>query len=328
MTAHPSDRLAAYRPWLESAPIDGSTSLLTAISVYVESLAEEGVRPNTVAAFDADLRLFATTLDDSLAVGNLTADHLTAFRACMISEGPAQCSPASMRRRLTSVQSFYRHLAEAGILPQAALEADLTLAPPPNPEPASAPTPTQQRSVAPRATTRARISSGSVAASVIADEELDAMLAAAEEEARAGDWRPMLLLSLLLDTGMSKAECLALTSSDVDLEARTVSVGEGDSKRTLELTDRVADAYSAYMFQDRRQGGRVFNCTGRNLEYVLARLGRAAGMERNPSFRSLRATAAARMHREGAEGRDVAASLGISRHTWPALRRRIRETIR
>jgi len=295
MTAYDELALDPYRPWALPRGLTAASPLAAAISVYTETLAQDGASPNTVSAFDADLRLFAQCVGPEVPIGSIDSRHIERFREFLTSEREVTCSPTSLRRRLTSVQSFFRFLVDEKLVSA---------------------NPVQSTSIDAGATARR-------GADILSDDQVGALVAAGRAAAAEGDWRPLLLLSLLLCTGISKAECLALRVEDIDADAGLLNVGSGERRRSLPLDPQSVEAYRGYR-QSRAAEGKLFDCTGRNLEYVLTRLGEAAGMERHPSFRSLRATAAARLHLSGSSNEDMASRLGISRHTWPALRRRIR----
>lgn len=295
MTAYPVPNLDPDRPWALPRPISASSPLATVISVYTETLAQEGVSPNTVSAFEADLHLFADAIGGDVPVGEINSEHAEQFRRFLTEERGVPCSPSSLRRRLTAVQSLFRHLMEEGLV-QANPVVSVSVQRPRQSEPGG---------------------------DLLSEEEAEALVEAAAGDAAQGDYRPLLLVTLLLSSGISKAETLALDVTDIDPETGTLTVGHDDRRRTIELDRQAVEAFLG--FRESHSGeGRLFDCTGRNLEYVLARTGRGAGLSRNPSFRALRATAAARLESAGADNQEMAGRLGISRHTWPALRRRIR----
>ncbi len=294
MAAYPVLKLDPDRPWTLSPRIGASTPLATVISVYIETLAQDGVSPNTVSAFEADLRLFCDSAGMDVPIGEVGAEHGEQFRRFLTKERGVACSPSSLRRRLTAVQSLFRYLIDEGVVQANPIVSTTVQAPTPN-EPGG---------------------------DMLTEEEAAALVEAAAAEAGEGDWRPLLLATLLLSSGISKAEALSLDVTDIDPDSGTLSVGRDDRRRTVDLDPQVVEAFLG--FRESHSGeGRLFDCTGRNLEYVLARTGRNAGLSRNPSFRALRATAAARLHDSGADNQEMAERLGISRHTWPALRRRI-----
>ena len=264
-----------------------------AASAFVEGLARSGAGGNTVAAFAADLRLFSRAVGGDKPVGDLTPDALRRFYVELQREGRGSGNSHSLRRRGTAVTALFRYLVDEGVLDDSMM---VRVERPPEHATAEPP---------------------------LSDEEVAGLLDAARHISVDGDTRPLLLISLVLSTGMSKGELLELRTDDLDLEGRTLTVRRGMNERVVPLGADVGQALQGYRAR-RAEGGRLFPWTGRNLEYLLAHAGERAGLTRNPSFRLLRATAAARMLDSGADAEQVAEALGISKHTLPALRRRVR----
>ena len=91
------------------------------------------------------------------------------------------------------------------------------------------------------------------------------------------DTRPLVAILLVLDTGMKKGECLKLVWDDVDLVHRNVLI-KYDKKhlefknRRLPISDDCADALKHHFSRfDITNGKPLFDCTGRNLEYIFNR---------------------------------------------------------
>ena len=92
---------------------------------------------------------------------------------------------------------------------------------------------------------------------------------------RTDDCRVEVLL--VLDTGMKKGECLKLTHEDVDLMNRNVLI-KYDMRhlefknRRLPVSDDCVDALTQHFGRyDITSGKLLFDCTGRNLEYIFNR---------------------------------------------------------
>jgi integrase/recombinase XerD len=91
------------------------------------------------------------------------------------------------------------------------------------------------------------------------------------------DTRPLIAILLVLDTGMKKGECLKLVWDDVDLERASVLIKY--DKKHLEFKNRrlpiSADCAAAlkqhFERYDIASGKLLFDCTGRNLEYIFNR---------------------------------------------------------
>ena len=148
------------------------------------------------------------------------------------------------------------------------------------------------------------------------------------------DARPELLLRLLLETGIKKGETIRLRREDLDtaadpplLTVRYRMRGAGSNRepelqarnplreRRIELRDDLIPLLNAWLEQADVDQGRVFNCSARNLEYVLARLAQDAGLKRL-SFEMLRWTCALRDWQHGKEPDDIRDKLGLSESSW------------
>jgi integrase/recombinase XerD len=163
---------------------------------------------------------------------------------------------------------------------------------------------------------------------VLDDAAVADLLAVAEDRA-AHDPRPALLLRLLLDTGLKKGELLALDADDLAplAEPPSLLVRYDDPRwrqkeRRVPFSPAVAPLYEAYLNRY-RPPARLFDCTARNLEYVLADLAEAAGMAGRIGFETLRWTSALRHHRAGLSPDTLRANLGLSPITWADTSRKL-----
>ncbi len=75
---------------------------------------ERGVSPNTVSAYERDLRIYDNYLEETgvARIEDVDGECVSAFEARMAREG---LSPASVRRRMSAVRGFHRHLVREGI---------------------------------------------------------------------------------------------------------------------------------------------------------------------------------------------------------------------
>jgi integrase/recombinase XerD len=127
----------------------------------------------------------------------------------------------------------------------------------------------------------------------------------------------------LLNTGMKKSECMGIHLSHIDLshEAEpTVQVRYREARqkhkdRSLWLGAGVVPILRAYR-EKYKPAEYLFECTARNLEYVLRDLAKAAGIEGGVSFESLRWTAALRDYQAGMQTDALRQKLGLSKLRW------------
>jgi len=126
---------------------------------------------------------------------------------------------------------------------------------------------------------------------VLTPDEVEAVLEAAEKVRRASrkakpDARPYALVTLLLESGIKKGECITLSPNHVDLESpsgpllfvRYASPQHRYKERKIPLTESWVSAYLEYSSQY-TLGNRLFPWSPRRLEYLLEDLGEAAGLE-------------------------------------------------
>lgn len=143
----------------------------------------------------------------------------------------------------------------------------------------------------------------------------------------APDARPHLLVTLLLSTAVKKGETLALHLTDIVLDdaAHPLLCVRYDvprkrlKSRRLPLDPEVVATLPAYQrrYQPREH---LFECTGRNLEYVLHTVSTLAGISPNLTFETLRWTAAVRRWREGVPEDALRQWLGLSPIAWVETR--------
>lgn len=271
------------------------TSLSAAINAWGEVLASDGRSLHTVKAFTADLRLLAQFLGAGQALSNISTLDLKKFLEWMANRRAVPCSPKTFARRITSIKSFFRWLAAAGVLPT---------------DPA-APVP-QQTVLSPLP-------------EVLTADEAEAARRSAEAH-RAGprpDARPATLLGLLLHTGIKKGECLSLRPNHVDLSApggptlfvRYGEVSKRYKERKLPLGSGWISAYREYLAQYAPKD-RLFPWSPRRLEYLLEDIGKEAGLDKHLSFDMCRWTAALLDYRGGANQDAIRQKLGLSKIQW------------
>lgn len=284
---------------LEAQGLDGSSPLSKAIEAFKGYMAREGFTENTVKSFLWDLDLLRRYLGDR-PVGRISTADLKGFMDYIQHGRGKPSKPKSYARRLTTLKVFFRWLHRAEVIPRD------PAAPIPH-RPVSLPLPR-----------------------VLNEEEIRALQEAAQRLASGTrpDYRPLLLLNLLLSTGMKKTECLNIRLSDLDLADPTkpgVFIRYDNPRmqhkeRKLAIPPDLVPLIKAYREQYRPRE-RLFECTGRNLEYVLHRLARQAGISGGLTFETLRWTAALRDYRAGMPADKLRKKLGLSGMRWAEFKR-------
>jgi integrase/recombinase XerD len=284
-------------PKENTGPLRGEDSLSAAISVWEQSLREAGNTRNTVNAFTTDLRLLMHYLGGGRAVAGISTRDLQDFFHWMETERGVPCSPKTYSRRITSIKSFFRHLTEAGIYAaDPAVSVVQRLVQSPLPE-------------------------------ILSIEEARRVLSAARamrsSPGKAGpDDRPFVLVSLLLQSGIKKGECIGLKLNHVEtgggepfLFVRYTNPRQRFKERKISLARDWVEAYEHYRKQY-EPSDRVFPWSPRRLEYLLEEIGNRAGLSKHLSFDMCRWTCAVLDRRRGMEPDSVRQKLGLSRMQW------------
>jgi integrase/recombinase XerD len=253
------------------------SSLKAATGAFDDHLVRAGKTDNTRRAFASDLRLLSSYLGSERAVVTITTDDLHRFLAWMQAYSGRPCSEKTYARRVTTLKVFCAWLTDEGALPR---------------DPAAPLVHRQAAAPLPR---------------VLTDDEVTRLLEASRLRRRgeAADPRPELLVRLLLDTGIKKGELARLDVTDLDTESRPPELLVRYGSHRWRHKERrlsfdagllpIVDAYRARFAPT----GRLFDCTARNLEYVLADLVKECGLPKGTGFETLRWTSALRHHRAG-----------------------------
>jgi site-specific recombinase XerD len=257
------------------------------IAEFDRHLARRPLSENTRKAFLGDVRIFArflqagptdgSTPSRTVALAEITADSIKAFLTHQERSSIAS-SPKSIERRLTSLKVFFKWLYESGYL--AHDPADGVAYKPfmdPLPE-------------------------------YLSDAETDAVLRAARQVANGErlEMRPLTAIMLVLETGIKKGECLALTVNDLERD----ELGQANiwvryekqhlqfKDRRLQISDECLKVVNSHI-ERYESRDKLFDCTGRNLEYMFNRkVAPTAGLEAL-TFEMLRWTCAVRDYRAG-----------------------------
>lgn len=280
-----------------SAPVDltAEATLAAATSAFHGHMLRQGFSENTIKAFQADLRLFTKYTSAGRALKDINQAHLEQFMTWLRVDRGVPCSPKSYARRLTTLKVFFGWLAESGVL------ATDPAAPLPHEQPTT-PLPT-----------------------LLYDGEVNDLLRATRDLLWAAkpDARPYLLVTLILQTGIKKGECMEIKLEHIDLsnpQAPVLYVRYADPRKTLKerklaLGANFTPAYRQYI-REYQPKEYLFECTARNLEYVLTDAATLAGIKGGVSFEQLRWTCAVRDFRNGMPLDQLRAKLGLSMITW------------
>ena len=228
-------------------------------------------------------------------IGSISQADLEQFLTWMRADRGVPCSPKSYARRLTTLKVFFGWLAESEAIPSDPA-APIVHEHPTTPLP-----------------------------EILYDDAVNAVMRTARDLLWAAkpDSRPYLLVSLILQTGIKKSECMEIELTHIDLSnaaAPVLYVRYADPRRTLKerklaLGPNFTPAYRQYL-REYKPKTHLFECTARNLEYVLADLAALAGLVEGVSFEQLRWTCAVRDYRNGMPPERLREKLGLSLISW------------
>jgi site-specific recombinase XerD len=286
---------SAGEPLAALGPLTADSSLTAAIGVFHDRMQQLGMAQNTIQAFAGDLNILRQHLGPSIALNDITGETLHGFLRWLKYDRGVPCKPKSFQRRLTTLKVFFAWLVEAQIL-------DHDPAAPIAHQPVSSPLPT-----------------------ILYPDQVDKLLNAARElrDSEKQDVRPYLLVTLLLSTGIKKSETMALRLTDIDLsnaKQPVLYIRYDDAKkrhkeRKLKLAEDFGSSLAAFKTQYHPREN-LFECTARNLEYVLADLAQATGLGDTVSFEGLRWTCAVHDYQSGMAEDQIRLKLGLSTITW------------
>ncbi len=284
--------------------ITARTSLTPAINAWRIYLNDQGKSPHTVKAFIADMNLLAAYLPPDRPLGAITTNELNNFLEWMQKQRGVPCSPKTLSRRITSIKAFFRWLTHYGVILVDPGEKVL-----------------QQSVISPLP-------------QVLTDEETQGVLEAATKHRHAlqPDARYYALLDLLLETGIKKSECLALSPIHIELEGpegpflfvRYASPQHRYKERKIALSDGWIEAYEEYQEQY-QPGDQLFPWSQRRLEYLLEDLGEEAGLSKHLSFEMCRWTCALHDLQAGMEANKVRQKMGLSKIQWREVKLKLQK---
>ena len=286
------------------AHITAQTPLLPAVGAWELYLQDQDRSPFTVKAFLGDLQLLANYLPPDRTLGSITTRDLNQFLGWLQSGRGVPCSPKSLARRITSLKAFFRWLQRSGVVVVDPAEKVL-----------------QQSVISPLP-------------QVLTENEEVLLRETAEtlRNAKKPDARPAALLTLLLETGIKKGECLAIQVNHIDLEAaggpvlfiRYANPRSRYKERKILLSEDFVAIYKEYLVQYKPTEA-IFPWSPRRLEYLLEDLGSAAGLSKHVSFDMCRWTSALRDWQVGVERDKIRQKLGVSKIQWREVNLKLRQ---
>jgi len=285
-------------------PIRADSSLLAAVSAFDEFMKRKDFRENTMKAFRNDLKIVVGYFGENTKLAQVSTTGLNEFLEWMQHSRGKSCSAKTLARRITTLKVFFGWVHGIGVLGTDPSEPVIQ-------QPARTPLPV-----------------------ILREDEIDRLVSVARDylwDRKHPDARPYLLVSLLLQTGIKKSECDNLLVTDVDLSeagAPLLIVQYAEQRyahknRQLRLDPNILPALRQYLDQY-KPANDLFECTPRNLEYVLDEIGTRANIRSTQvGFETLRWTCAVRDFRMGMPEERLREKMGLSKISWRETRDKI-----
>ncbi len=286
-----------------NAHISESTLLQPAIQAWKYYLKDQGRSHHTLKAFEADMMLLEEFMPTDKQIGQISTKELEDYLTWLEKDRGVPCSPKTLSRRITSLKSFFRWLAQNAVISVDPAEKLIQ-------KTVTSPLPT-----------------------VLTAHELATALETADSicTSASTDPRPYVLLLLVLETAMKKGECLNLKTNHLELsnlEEAYIFVRYPNQRyrfkeRKISVSPQWVEAYNQYAekYQIKDQ---VFPWSQRRLEYLLEDVTVAAKMDKHISFDMLRWTSALNDFSNGVEHDKIRQKLGISKIQWREVKSKLR----
>lgn len=283
--------------------ISKQTALGATFDLFANYLLKEGKSEHTIKAFLGDMRLLAEYTDARTPVSQYITSGLNDYLDWMEHRRGVSCSRKTYARRVTSLKVYFKWLKQLGVIPYDPAMAILQR---------SGPAPLSE---------------------ALTDQQvldcIDASMTMKKGDFQ--DYRAELLFRLLLQTGIKKSETGSLKREDIDRSNPnypTVVIKHKQKdvykERRLSLDSEFLKLLDLY-YQQYAPKETVFNCTTRNLEYILTEVGERADVPFKLSFEVMRWTFAVRDYVNDVEPDMIREKLGLSKTSWYETSDKIRK---
>ena len=288
----------AFPPLVRTKPLTEQSSLTACFIPYQQDLRLRGKSNYTVTCFLSDLKMFSDYVGRDTPVGRITKEQLTDWLMKLKFGKKGQVpAPKTMARRVTFLKNFFSWLTRDGVIredPSASLVLERPL--PPLPE-------------------------------LLFDDEIERLL-----EVSAEDPRSHCLVYLVLHAGLKKEEVMGLKLEHIDLSNPQVplitihfpaATGKQHRERRLALPAEFTTIMKQYVAKY-HPTDELFVCTDRNLNYILARSVKKAGIKKRVTLQLLRDSFAVEQLKSGVPPETLREKLGLSDEAWLESREKYR----
>ena len=288
----------AFPPLVRTKPLTEQSSLTACFIPYQQDLRLRGKSNYTVTCFLSDLKMFSDYIGRDTPVGRIAKEQLTDWLMKLKFGKKGQVpAPKTMARRVTFLKNFFSWLIRDGVIredPSASLVLERPL--PPLPE-------------------------------LLFDDEIERLL-----EVSAEDPRSHCLVYLVLHAGLKKEEVMGLKLEHIDLSNPQVplitihfpaATGKQHRERRLALPAEFTTIMKQYVAKY-HPADELFVCTDRNLNYILARSVKKAGIRKRVTLQLLRDSFAVEQLKSGVPPETLREKLGLSDEAWLESREKYR----
>ena len=271
-------------PLVRLKEIKGSSPLSLALGEYFRYLSLN-YSSHTAKSFTSDIRLLIRFLGPEKRIEEVSTQDLQEFLYWLKERKGQPQSPKTLSRRVTALKNFFGWLNQKGIISEnPAARLIYKRATPPLPE-------------------------------ILSETECQRLILEASK-----DPRDYLIILLLLETGLKKAELLNIQEDDIDLSNQyrpeiIIRHRNPNKQRRLKLPPEFAPTYKAYI-KKYNPKEKLFPFSERNLSYILSSLAQRAGIKKKVSAQILRDTFAVRQLRQGEDINKVLRKLGLTPGPW------------
>ena len=295
----PDPQAIPYPPLVRTHPLTDQSSVSACFIPYQQDLQLRGKSEYTITCFLSDLRMLSEFVGRDTPVGRIAKEQLTDWLVKLkFGKGRDKMpAPKTMARRVTFLKNFFSWLAREGVVredPSASLVLERPL--PPLPQ-------------------------------LLFDDEVQRLLMSAADDPRAH-----CLVFLVLHAGLKKEEVMGLKMGQIDLSNPQepiitvhfeASTGKQHRERRLALPSEFTAVLKKYQAKY-HPVSELFDCTDRNLNYVLARVVKVAGINKRVTLQLLRDTFAVQQLKNGVPPETVREKLGLSDEAWMESREKYR----
>ncbi len=271
----------------------GSAALQKLIERFISSKEAANASPHTRKAYSCDLRAFAAHVG-SRELRNLDHNHIRAFLSALYDKG---VSKVSVARSLAAVRSFYRWLADEGVIEK---------------NPAAVVSPPRLPKKLPRVPTI---------------EEMNAVCDGGMPVEASFPQRDQLMFELLYGCGIRNSELVSINLDDIHFSQRLILIhGKGKKQRLVPFGEAADDALKVYQAARteilvnlkrsstalliNRRGGRL---TTRSVGRIIKKIAVAKGLSPDVHPHTLRHAFGTHLLEEGADLRAIQEMLGHER---------------